>query len=280
MKMDGSDKNVDLPKGEHLQRTKEQFRQDKFLGATISDIQILSPTVKGLTLDVVDGPSDSKELTFKAGQWVDFIIPGIEKVGGYSMCSPPIKLENESKLDLAVKSSTWPPAQWVHQSAKVGSKVQLKIGGNFFYPNESTTDSEHNLLLIAGGVGINPIASIIFQAVHLKEIGQISNQNQIQLLFSAKSHADLLFKEKFDEFQDSAFTRKYFLTDEKESKKQTSDFEYHRINRKILSQALANFNSNPVYCFICGPNPMITSIKTDLVELGVQQKNIFYELWW
>jgi hypothetical protein len=65
---------------------------------------------------------------FRAGQWVDFFIPGMEKVGGFSMWSSPSKLEEELKLDLAIKFSTWPPAQWVHSEAKVGSKVSVKIG--------------------------------------------------------------------------------------------------------------------------------------------------------
>ena len=31
--------------------------------------------------------------SFLAGQWVDFFIPGVEQVGGYSMCSAPSDLE-------------------------------------------------------------------------------------------------------------------------------------------------------------------------------------------
>jgi hypothetical protein len=65
---------------------------------------------------------------FRAGQWVDFFIPGVEKVGGFSMWSPPSKLDKESKLDLAIKASTWPPANWVHTQAKIGSKLSIKIG--------------------------------------------------------------------------------------------------------------------------------------------------------
>ena len=44
------------------------------------------------------------------------------------MWSSPSKLEEELKLDLAVKFSTWPPAQWVHSKAKVGSELSVKIG--------------------------------------------------------------------------------------------------------------------------------------------------------
>lgn len=45
---------------------------------------------------------------------VDFFIPGVEKVGGFSMCSSPALLQREGVVELAVKYSKHPPAHWVH----------------------------------------------------------------------------------------------------------------------------------------------------------------------
>lgn len=45
---------------------------------------------------------------------VDVFIPGVEKVGGFSMCSSPGLLQREGVIELAVKYSTHPPAHWVH----------------------------------------------------------------------------------------------------------------------------------------------------------------------
>jgi len=45
---------------------------------------------------------------------VDLFIPGVEKVGGFSMTSSPKKLSEEGSLLLAVKYSDHPPAKWVH----------------------------------------------------------------------------------------------------------------------------------------------------------------------
>ena len=67
-------------------------------------------------------------VSFAAGQWVDFFIPGVEKVGGYSMCSAPSDLEEGRRMDLAVKASTWAPAAWMHNTAKVGDVVQMRVG--------------------------------------------------------------------------------------------------------------------------------------------------------
>lgn len=45
---------------------------------------------------------------------VDFFIPSVEKVGGFSMCSSPGLLQREGIIELAVKYSKHPPAHWVH----------------------------------------------------------------------------------------------------------------------------------------------------------------------
>ena len=50
---------------------------------------------------------------------VDFFIPGVEKVGGFSMCSSPGLLQREGVIELAVKYAKHPPAHWVHTTVSV-----------------------------------------------------------------------------------------------------------------------------------------------------------------
>ena len=45
---------------------------------------------------------------------VDFFITGVEKVGGFSMCSCPGLLQQEGVIELAVKNAQHPPAHWIH----------------------------------------------------------------------------------------------------------------------------------------------------------------------
>lgn len=49
---------------------------------------------------------------------VDFSIPSVEKVGGFSMCSSPGALRREGIVELAVKYSEHPPAHWVHTAVR------------------------------------------------------------------------------------------------------------------------------------------------------------------
>ena len=49
---------------------------------------------------------------------VDFLIPNVQIVGGYSMCSAPFRLQTDKLLELAVKYSDHVPAHWVHKKVK------------------------------------------------------------------------------------------------------------------------------------------------------------------
>ena len=84
------------------------------------------------------------------------------------MSSAPSLLEEEGTLDLAVKASLAAPAHWVHTACKVGDTVGLRVGGNFFHPTPGLS-FPHSILLVAGGVGINPLFSIMQQCKSLAD---------------------------------------------------------------------------------------------------------------
>nr|XP_032806856.1 oxidoreductase NAD-binding domain-containing protein 1-like isoform X3 [Petromyzon marinus] len=107
------------PKTDHLERTSNNFRQEMLSAATVLEILDASPSVKRLALHV-----HKPHFNFKAGQWVDLFIPGVSKVGGFSLCSSPERLAEESLVELAVKYSSHPPAHWVHRQDAPGCSPQ------------------------------------------------------------------------------------------------------------------------------------------------------------
>jgi hypothetical protein len=61
-----------------------------------------------------------------------------------------------------VKRSTYPPAAWIHNTAAAGMTVHVRTGGNFVASKEELS---RPLLLVAGGIGIAPLYSILADAV-------------------------------------------------------------------------------------------------------------------
>ena len=296
---------------EHVELTSEQKRQNDMYDANIVRIQNLSPTIKGFTLQI---KSTSNEMpTFMAGQWVDFFIPGLDKIGGYSMCSEPSLFEKEGELELAVKFSSWAPAHWLHTKANVGSNVAFRVGGNFHYPNQitnsvqTTNNNTHDLLLVAGGVGINPLASIFLNAYEMKrsasEQNKVPSLRQVNLLYSSKTKEELIFRDKIETVisctslqkdyrikDKNQFNAKYFVTRQGDENLNDVSTKHKRIDVDELKAAVCTDADRdgdekrpkiPLYCYLCGPPEMIKQIANILISvLNVPEKHVFYEMWW
>lgn len=80
----------------------------------------------------------------------------------------------------------------------LGSRVAMRVGGDFFF-NPSPSDPSVDLLLVAGGVGINPLYSILLHMTDLLHLNHASGGRDYSigsthLCYSAKNTQELLFK--------------------------------------------------------------------------------------
>ena len=81
---------------------------------------------------------------------------------------------------------------------KDGSEVNLKVGGDISYDAREENKS-NNVLLIAGGVGINPLFSMFQSNFHFlsdekRGEGGSTAIGKTMLLYSAPSKDELIFK--------------------------------------------------------------------------------------
>ncbi|KAM3596462.1 uncharacterized protein V6R79_014865 [Siganus canaliculatus] len=266
---------------DHLERTASNSRQPAVYPAHVCGIMTESETVRRLRIAV------HPDFSFKAGQWVDFFIPGVEKVGGFSMCSSPALLQREGVVELAVKYSKHPPAHWVHTTCTVGSQVAMRVGGDFFF-DPSPSDPPVDLLLVAGGVGINPLYSILLHATDLLHLHRASegrdysNIGSTHLCYSAKNTEELLFKspiiEACREFP-GKFSCDFHVT------QQSADVDPHlqpfvSCGRITEEELKARVDLERTLCFLCGPPPMIEAISKTLMDFGLPKDRILFEKWW
>jgi len=171
---------------------------------------------------------------FKAGQWIDLFLPGIQKPGGFTITSAPPPLtssltsisipvatdlkkleegEGEDYLELAIqKSPQNPAAAWLWRDEKevLGQRVKVRVGGSFVWPPPGFDGSLKGLkrvVFIAGGVGINPFMSMLSYIARIKEekgreVGSKEGRLRFQvvLLYSSKDVSDkegeVLFEER------------------------------------------------------------------------------------
>lgn len=80
---------------------------------------------------------------------------------------------------------------------RVGSKVSVRAGGDFHYAPEAG-DDPYDLLLIGGGVGVNPLTSMYLHAASLhlqyRECKEEYKPGKVLLLYSARTYQELLYR--------------------------------------------------------------------------------------
>ncbi|MCJ1420520.1 hypothetical protein MMC32_006877 [Xylographa parallela] len=148
----------------HFERTAHQPRQNGLHEVILSKIEPVNPRIRLLQLALLNRAS----LKFLPGQWLDVFVPGLAKPGGFTITSTPRDAEQHSPRDgyveLAVQESPKnPPAAWLWRpSAEIlGASLRIRVGGSFVWPPPGMHAEElKRLVLVAGGVGINPLISI------------------------------------------------------------------------------------------------------------------------
>eukprot|EP00057_Strongylocentrotus_purpuratus_P034201 XP_794291.3 PREDICTED: oxidoreductase NAD-binding domain-containing protein 1 isoform X2 [Strongylocentrotus purpuratus] len=263
---------------DHMDKTAQSFREPGICEAEVAAISQASETVKALTLKV-----DDPTFTFKAGQWVDIFMPGVTTVGGFSMSSAPRPLREKGHVGLAVKYSAHPPAHWVHKQCVVGSKVKVRAGGDKLVFDPQPGDPSWNVLLISGGIGINPLMSLMHHAADLHDQRKGNPEGytpgKMELLFSASSKSELIFKDTIDDLTSKHspnIAAKFFVT--KESAEDSS-ISNRRIDASDIKAAIERLGG-PLRCFVCGPPTMIADMEGLLSNAGIPPSDIFCEKWW
>ena len=238
------------------------------MSAEILEVKDLTPSIKELRLRLED---NLKIFNFKAGNWVDFFIDqdGVSKVGGYSMSSIPSDLPH---LRLAVKASRHPPAHWCHTLAKPGKRVKLAAGGNFYFDAEEHQHLNH-LVLIAGGIGINPLFSMLKEAYFYRD--RLPCLERVSLLYSASKSNELAYR---SELVDLAETWEKLHLELRVTRDTAWNGATGRLTMEQLRLKLPSDQSG-LLVYLCGPSAMTDQFAGELQRDGLG-KALRYEKWW
>ncbi len=232
------------------------------LPATIVAIRQETPTIKSFALDL-----QGREIGFMAGQWVDFFVTldGAEAVGGYSITSSPAE---QTAVSLAVKrdGSDHPVTNWLHEDAQVGDEVEISLGGDFFYE----PDEAESVGLIAGGIGLTPLMSIV-RSAH-----ELGTRTRLTLVYSASTPDELLFKSELTSIAatNPRISPVFTVT---QPSPETWGGHTGRIDADLLRAESIDLDA---LFFVCGPPSMIRAMVAMLRGLGVPRPRIRYEQWW
>jgi ferredoxin-NADP reductase len=253
-------------------------------------VQSPTPTVKLLHLRTLSPPEPSflrcsqelydlrfsqqpGPLAFEGGQWIDLAIPGITAVGGYSLVSR----SGQATFEIAVKRARHPPAQWVHTGAQPGALAAVRVGGSFSLSRLPLASSTR-LLLLAGGVGINPLYCMLLELARTpRPYPQLA---RIDLLYAARQPEELLFLSQLQELAAggplAGVLHLHTLV--------TSSPGHSRAMTAAAAQRLASSSSSSsaggLSVVMCGPPSFSEDMASAMGAAGVPASSVHCEKWW
>lgn len=229
--------------------------------AKIISIRQETPTVKSFRL--------ATEISFRPGQWVDLYIdppaPGRQGIlGGFSITSSPLRKDS---IELAIKKIPEGRASvHMHERARVGDELTIDGGHGDFYYEPGMGNA---LVLVAGGIGITPLMSII-RFVDEKGLGA-----SIALCYSARTPSELVFLEELKTMASrNDNIRCHFTVTRPGNESWTGSAG--RIGRDMLADQT---KTRSALYYVCGPSGFAQDMGAALEALGVEPNRVKSEVW-
>ncbi|MGE3176909.1 MAG: 2Fe-2S iron-sulfur cluster-binding protein [Vicinamibacterales bacterium] len=217
-----------------------------------------TPDIRTIRLRRPDG------FDFEAGQFIPVRVrvDGKDYVRCYSISSSP---HSQGLLEISVKRQGL-VSNALHATARPGAVLSIKApNGAFKYP----AGDDRPIVLLAAGVGITPLMSMLRHAVHAEPARPVT------LIYGSQDEQHLAFRDEL-----LSVTRRhpqasvvYALSRQGAS---SPAFYPGRIDAALLKATVPDLVHS--ICFICGPNQMIDGVRATLATLGVPAPQIRSEV--
>lgn len=229
----------------------------------VAKIRDLTHDIKEVTMELIDPPS----IDYKAGQFVQFQVPEYELTDepvyrAYSMASNPAET-NKVELEIRLVPNGI-CTTYVHKHLKEGEEVIMNGPyGDFFLQ-----DSERKVVCIAGGSGMAPIKSILYNML------ENGIDRQTQYFFGARSKRDLFLLDEMSDLEKKLPNFKFIpaLSEPEEDDKWEGEVG-------LITEVLDKYmeSGENIEAYLCGSPGMIDACINVLTNNGVPEELIFYD---
>ncbi|KAL5327263.1 hypothetical protein ACEPPN_004957 [Leptodophora sp. 'Broadleaf-Isolate-01'] len=296
-----TDEKASLP---HIERTAAEPRDNRLHPVILSQISQVNSSIRLLRLT----PVEKELIRFQPGQWVDLHIPTLPSPGGFTLTSTPST--SSSYLELAIQRpppkttfTPFTPAHWLWQppSQILNTALAIRTGGSFTWPppHPSSLKSIKRVVFVAGGVGINPLMSMLSViAEEKKNTPEGKVGFKIVFLYTVRNSVDsdgrsedILFLSRLREIfgilgEEGDF--RLFVTGEEGNEgglgvdSKSLRVQRRRIEESDLKDALGESERREgTVVYVCG----VPGMTDRFVELagkaeGMDEKRVLSEKWW
>lgn len=194
---------------------------------------------------------------------VTVIIDGKKVKRSYTIASSP---SQRDYIEITVKrEEKGMVSRHLHDHLKIGASLEISgPAGKFTF----TGSEKESIVLIAGGVGVTPMMSV------LRYLTAHCWKKEIYFIFGVRTPEDIIFREELAYLEKRHTNLKVWIT---VSQPESSDWDgpTGRLSVESLNQAVPKIQQRLVH--VCGPGPMMDGTKQLLLDMGVPKDQIKME---
>jgi NAD(P)H-flavin reductase len=225
----------------------------KPMNGTVERVIQETPTIKTLVI------KPEKEISFRAGQFMQLTMPGIGEAP-FTPSSSPNRLETIEFTILKMGKVTEALLN-IEEGAAVGLRGPFGKG----YPIEKLEGTE--VLVVGGGVGLAPLRSLLYIL-----FDNIKKFKRVSIKYGARTPQDLVYRDSFSSW--SSIERVDFTPtiDVK-----APDWTGHvGVVTTILDNIDIDISNS--YAISCGPEIMLKFVTMKLMEIGYKPEQIYLSM--
>lgn len=219
-----------------------------------------------------DVPTDLREeYEFTQGQYLTFKLDvnGEEIRRNYSICRSPM----DEDLRVAVKRVEGGLfSTYANDTLQAGDTLEVMTPLGRFY-TELNPENEKHYVAFAAGSGITPVMA------HLRTILEVEPKSEFTLIYGNKNTSSIIFREELEDLKNLHMGRlRVFHVLSREAN------EFPFLQGHIDGDKCDTFfkyflpPDSIDEVFICGPAPMIDAVKEAMQGIGLDRKQIHFEL--
>ena len=209
-----------------------------------------------------------KPVTIRSFQYLpgQFVIVSIQSKGispephPFTLSSTPTR---SGYLQLIVRES----GDWTRHITRLAEGDRVYIQGPFGRFSHLLAHREREIIMIAGGIGITPMLSM------MRFMADRQDQRAITLIWSNRSRDHMVYPDELKELGKklTGFRSVLIFTGVSDEWLSTEGLNLDKL------QSILKGCSNNASIFVCGPEQMMVQVKNDLKRIGFQSRSIHTE---
>jgi len=242
-----------------LARKQAGTARKKFWQGELVVARIFDETHDVKTFRLVDPAGGPLPFEHVAGQYLNIstLVAGTRVGRSYTIASPPTR---SAYVEISVKRDGL-FSQHLHANVREGDRVKIGApAGKFYFAGHES----ERIVLVAGGVGITPMMSV------LRSLTDRCWRGEIYLVFSVRRRDDVIFEHELAALQRRFPKLKVAIT--LTDPDAAWDGARGRISKELVTGLVPDLAKTIV--MLCGPTGMMQATRALFVELGVPDADV------